>query len=476
MRRKYDIRNKRTFVIILILSIAIIGIFSLFIYKYKHTGKIEYKVNTGSILQDNNKNYYEMEEDGLLKLRWNGNYYLVYQDKKIGLGKKVIVYDKISKGIKLYGKYYEITDTGKIVENSDETELKNMANTKFYKLDDREYLLIDKEITSGDRSINASDYLLVELDRMGNAKLSNAKLNLKTIKPTTLYTSKYSFDIANELLKYNDLEIDLKKIIGTTNQYKEEDKKEETEDDDTDNQNGTQVADNQITANGAGTDMNTINNTNLGGRTVTIEELIHSVKMTSIIRATESLSAIDVYYVVYDPYNEYRDVYAVIHKDGEEENVPLSKTENHITFEKLKADTDYLIEFFYTTIDKDSGETVRTGFGKLDMHTLKPQYKIQVYSISGVSNTLDFKLYLQENYPISKAYITLKIECDSCNYDPIPITVTDINNGNSYIRQSVSLDGYTLGADTLFRLTVDSVDSVDGNIKIGSHATFRLGR
>ena len=230
MRRKYDIRNKRTFIIILILSLIIIGIFSLFIYKYKHTEKIQYLLNTGSIIQDNNKNYLELEEDATLKVRWNGNYYLEYQGNKISLGKKVIVYDTISKGIRLYGKFYEISENGKIIENTDETKL-NSSDSIFYKLDDREYLLIDKEITSEDKSVNASNYLLVELDRMGNAKLSNYKLNLKTIKPTTLITNRYRFDIANEMLKYNTLEIDLKKIIGTTNEYKEEkkeDKKEET--------------------------------------------------------------------------------------------------------------------------------------------------------------------------------------------------------------------------------------------------------
>ena len=218
MRRKYDIRNKRNFIIILILSIIIIGIFSLFIYKYKHAGKIEYVVKTGSVVQDSSKNFVNVEEDALLKVRWNGNYYLVYQDNKISLGKKVIVYDTITGDIKLYGKFYEIETNGKIIENNNETVLTNSGNTKFYKLDDREYLLVDKQITSTDESINASGYLLVELDRMGNAKLSNYKLNLKTINPTTLLTSLYTFYIANETLKYNNLEIDLKKIIGSSNQ------------------------------------------------------------------------------------------------------------------------------------------------------------------------------------------------------------------------------------------------------------------
>ena len=67
------------------------------------------------------------------------------------------------------------------------------------------------------------NYLLVELDKIGNAKLSNNKINLKTISPTKLVTSKYTFDIANEILTYGSDIIDLKKIIGSTNTYTKED-------------------------------------------------------------------------------------------------------------------------------------------------------------------------------------------------------------------------------------------------------------
>ena len=250
MRRKYDLRNKRNFVIILILAIAVIGIFSLFIYKYKHASTIQYDVTVGSVVQDDNKNYISVEEDALLKMRWNGNYYLVYQDKKINLSKRVIVFNTLTGGMKLYGKFYEIDKSGKIIENDDETVLNNTNNAKFYKLDDRKYLLIDKQIVSDDRSIEASNYMLVELDKMGNAKLSNNKLNLKTINPTILVTSEYSFDIANEILKYGGLSIDLKKIIGSTNQYVPEPEDDEQKQEDGEGGNGNGI--NGEGANGTG--------------------------------------------------------------------------------------------------------------------------------------------------------------------------------------------------------------------------------
>ena len=161
MRRKYDIRNKRNFVIILVIAIIIIIVFSLFIYKYKQAGKIAYGIKTGSVLQDDKKNFINIDEDATLKVRWGGNYYLLYQDKKINLGKKVMLFDTITNSMKLYGKYHEIREDGKIVEINNETVLANTSDTKFYKMDDREYLLVDREISSTDRSIDASNYLLV---------------------------------------------------------------------------------------------------------------------------------------------------------------------------------------------------------------------------------------------------------------------------------------------------------------------------
>ena len=80
-RRKYDVKNKRSFIIILILAIAVIGIFSLFIYKYSKASKIQYVIESGSILQDVKKNYIIIDDDAILKIRWDGNYYLVYRKK-----------------------------------------------------------------------------------------------------------------------------------------------------------------------------------------------------------------------------------------------------------------------------------------------------------------------------------------------------------------------------------------------------------
>ena len=105
-RRKYDGRNKRSFIIILILAIFIVGIFSFFIYKYSKASKIEYVLESGVVLQDVKKNYISLDDDAVLKIRWNQDYYLKYNDEKISLGDKVIAFNAITGGMKMYVNFY----------------------------------------------------------------------------------------------------------------------------------------------------------------------------------------------------------------------------------------------------------------------------------------------------------------------------------------------------------------------------------
>ena len=344
MKRKYDLRNKRNFLIIFILGVLILCIFSLFIYKYLHRSKTVYDVAIGSVLQDTNKNYINIEDEASLSMRWNGAYSLNYQNSKVSLGKRVIVYDTTTDKIYLYGKFYQISEDGKIRELNDENVIENTANATFYKLADREYLLVDKQIYSADKSINASNYLLVELDRMGNAKLSNDKLNLKTVAPTKLITSKYVFDIANEKLKFDKLDIDLMKIMGTTNEYKEEEKPEEESTGDTGI--NTWTLNNDVDVNNIGGGV--INNTTNQGETTTLNEIKNKIKSTSIIRWSQGFTQIDLDYVVYDPFDEYQSVYIEIAENLRQ--ITLNKSETHATITGLLPDHTYTFVFRYNYI------------------------------------------------------------------------------------------------------------------------------
>ena len=78
--RKYDKRNKIYFGIVLVASLILIIIFSFFIAKVIKNGKIEYFIDSGSILYDKDKNLIKLESESVLKIKWNDEYYLMEDD------------------------------------------------------------------------------------------------------------------------------------------------------------------------------------------------------------------------------------------------------------------------------------------------------------------------------------------------------------------------------------------------------------
>ena len=467
MRRKYDLRNKRNFIIITILMIAIICIFSLFIHKYNTASKILYKVETGSIIQDVNKNYLNTSEDAELRIRWNDNYYLVYQDQKINLGKKVIIYNTITGTINLYGRFYEINSDGRIISHNGETKLPSAKDPKFYKLDDREYLLVDKAIVSDDRSINASEYLLVELDKLGNAKLSNDTLNLKTVSSTTLVTSNYKFDIANEKLSFNNLEIDLKKIIGSSNQYEEEPIEEEPEETD-EGKGGNETKETQKEKLDP----------------VKIEEIRNKAKSTSIVRIVPGLRQIDVDYVVYDPYNDYKGVEARITKKGGIDVVPMPKNDTHIVIGNLNANTTYKVEFIYTTIDEETGKVENHYIDEpINITTKLPTFDIGVYKYASTNKELTYKVTLPSDYKVNEVNVELSFKYRQYNDDGDftiePGHKTDkinVTTSDNIVYGYIDLSDYNIDRDNSLRLTITSVKGNEGTLNINKSYSFKFAR
>lgn len=217
--RKYNNKTKKTIMIVMILCVGIVVIFSLFLKKSIDIGRTAYSVSSGSILFDKDENMITTSSSGTLRIKWGGDYYLIYDDKNYDLGSHSVIYDSNSGDISLYGKFYQVNKTGKVDTIKGENKIKSSVNSRFYKLADRVYLIIDRTIESKDSSFVTSNYLLVHLDKLGNATLLNDKTSFKTITPTILRTSSYSFDIANEKINFGGEDIDLKKIIGSTNKY-----------------------------------------------------------------------------------------------------------------------------------------------------------------------------------------------------------------------------------------------------------------
>jgi len=508
MKRKYDTRNKRSFIFIAILMVAIIGIFSLFIYKYLTYSGIQYSIPAGSVIQDVLKNYIVVDDDAVLKIRWNERYYLEYQGEKINLGKKVIVYNSITGGLNLYGTFYEINSEGKVIENTEETILENTSDCKFYKLDDREYLLVGTKISSGDKKIETGNYLLVELDKLGNAKLSNDELNLKTITPTTLLTTLYSFDINNEILSFEKYNINLKKIIGSTNEY--------TEKEEEDNKggggatgNGQVVGGNGQGGNGGngtgtgigngignGTGVGDVINNNDTGNVVDKEEVMDKLKTTSIVRIVEGLNQIDIDYVVYDPYNEYASVYVEVKEPSKTNVIYLNKNDTHLTLYDLKPNTEYRLNFIYTVGNEETGALIPNTFVSYDVRTLLPEYDITVNKISTIDKKVYYKVTLQDGFDISDVKVNLKFKYDE-EFTEIIIdeegkeveekkkktivfnenSTAEVSKGDKYVFGYFDIKDYSPKTDTLFTFKITGITDSSGNeIKVEDSYSFRYGR
>ena len=142
--RKYDIKNKRNIGIILAIALLIIIMFSLVIKVFNNRDKNEYTVAEKTLVFDKDKTIIKTDKESVIKTKWNKKYYLIKDKENIELGNTAITYNEESGILKLYGKYYEITSGDEINITNGETEIKSTALTKFYKLEDRKYLLVDK--------------------------------------------------------------------------------------------------------------------------------------------------------------------------------------------------------------------------------------------------------------------------------------------------------------------------------------------
>ena len=488
-------KNKRNFIIILIIAIITIVVFSLFLSKYLKMSKIEYNVEAGSMVLDVDKNYINVLEDAKIRVKWNGNYYLKYDNKNINLGDNSISYNDLTGEITLYGTVYKITSDGKVITYNNETVIPNSTDTSFYKISDRKHLLIDRVISNNDKTLETNNFLLVELDIQGNAKLSNNKVNVKTLKEMTIYTSKYSFDVSNEVISFGKHDVDLKKIIGTTNIHKKENIPSEV---DINPQNGgtgengnnpgqpssagntnTDVID-DVTPNPINPDdiiNNTDNPTDNGNSSEIIDDLKKKTKLTSVVSIRELMTSVDIDYVIYDPYDEYKSVYMEIQKGNNLEVIYLNKNNETLTIKDLVPDTTYHLRFYYTYVGEND-EIEKEVFSENDVRTLKPKYDISIYRISR-NNDITYKVTMQQGFLINKISVNLKfsyidedgsIKQFNQNYEE------NVTGNPSYILSVIKIPpGYNVREGSLLYLTLNSVSYENKTIEIGNMYTFSIG-
>lgn len=419
--RKYDKRNKIYFGIVLVASLVLIIIFSFFIAKVIKNGKIEYFIDEGSILYDKDKNLIKLDTESVLKIKWNDEYYLMENDNMYLLGTNSIIYNPSKDIMQLYGKYYEVTSGGEdnVIVYEDETVVKT-TESKFLKIADRKYLIIDPVIKTENGSLNTKNYLIVELDKMGNATLLNNEVNLKTFEPTTIITSNFVFDIANEQLTISDQIIDLKKIIGSTNEYvkPEEKPNDEEEDNNSSDNNQSNNQGNTGGNNGNNTSEGDNNEGQTGGNNNNdeddnIDDIIDKTKTTSIISINPSVGNISIDYVIYDPLNEYESVFVEV-KDENDKLVSVGyfdKMNTNFIITGLKANIRYNLKFKYVYYKE--GVRVEEIFDEANVTVGKPNISLRVDKVT--KDTIYYTVLLDKDYSLDTLTVNLVSDLDDGN-------------------------------------------------------------
>ena len=452
--RKYDIKNKRNIGIIIGISVIIIIMFSLIIKLFLSHDHREYLVDRGSLIFDKDKTIVKLDKSGIIKKKWNNDYYLTYNDKSILLGAAAISYNEDTGKIILYGKYYEIGAGDDIVVTDGETEIKSSALTKFYKLADRKYLVIDKEIKTTDGLLSTTDFLLVDLDKVGNATLTNHKVSLKSFGGTTIVKSNYTFDVQNEILTYGSNKIDLKKIIGSSNTYtKEELIPDENKGSSSDNITniGTDKTENKP---------GDSSGENKTGTTV-VEEVKKATKRTSVISTNSTTNKITIDYVIYDPKKEYTSVYMEVNEEGTNkiDTIHLTASDTKYEINNLFPNTKYNLTFKYSYLDEENNLKTDV-FDNISVTTKKPKINLKVTNIS--NGNIKYLITTDNTYNIEKGTIKVFINnelvssstisingntTESININPvsgdlIEIQITDVTSGDRIIKDVKSSDKF----------------------------------
>lgn len=427
--------NKKRFAIFAIIIIIIIILLITCLRLALNHEVEEYQIESNVTLYDSEYEPLQPEEAGTITKKWDGNYYLTLDNTKetFKLNPEVVSFNENNSQVTLYGDVFKVLLDGQVEKYSKDTTIKNTSEDQFYKIADREYLMISNSIKNESGSISTSKYLYIIIDKSGNTLLLNNQIYARTINPIVLSTNSYRFDIANEKLIVGNDEIDLKKIIGSSNEYVEKDDEKDIDwqnlipdnqgtssndnnSDNSQNSNGS-VANNQGgVQGGTGTNTGTSNGENGsstgGGTIINNNTEINKTplsKSVSLRGAIATSSYIDIEYAVQDPENRYQTVYAFIEAVGYENTIALDKNATTYRLTDLEPNTEYKITLGYKEITEDN-EIVDNIEDVLSVRTTKLNASLDVTRVSTGSKRVYFNLKLDQNYAFDYAKIALYVD------------------------------------------------------------------
>lgn len=477
--RKLTAGNKINFTVFAIVIIVIIVLLIVCLRYVMGIDKTVYQIEANTFVYDSEYVPVLIENGGTMQAKWDGNYHINTNDGlTYNVGPQSVMYNKSSGKVTLYGKMYQVFADASVQTLSGQSEFVNFSEDRFYKLADRKYLILSDSISNEQNTIATKRYLLVVLDKAGNTLLLNNEINAKTINPMRLVTPSFTFDIANEKLIFGNEQIDLTKIIGSTNQYEEKVQvAEQNTTPEQNNANGQPVTQNSSTTtttttttnnstqtivngnvnggnvgqtggnNNNGNNENNGNNGNVGNGGTNSgnnsgENNTPLDKSVSLRSAVASSSTIKVNYNVIDPEGKYQTVY--INVDGDKpDTIALDKTASSYTITGLTPNTDYTITLGAREIQSDGTISERIE-DTLLVRTQRVSTTITVTRLS--SSKIYFNLKMDSNYVFDSADVVLYADGNEVDRKNVSISSSTSSNG-----WNTSLD-YDYGSEFVIRL------------------------
>ena len=438
--RKLSSKNKIYIIIFSLIVIIMVAILIFAVKLSRNDLTNIYDISTNSVVYDEQTNLIDTTQGGNISKSWDEQYYYTTEDTKNEIGEVSVVYEKATEEVFIFGNNHQVMLTGDILENKDKTTITDLKAAGFYKLDDRKYLIISGEIYNEDKSIYTNNYLIVNIDKQGNASLLNDVINVKTINPMILTFDKYFFDVANEKIIIGKKEINLKLINGSTNEYIPNRNKPIVEEVDMkefiDAYNKLVNDFSQYAANNknVGTSNQVITNNTIvnNGTNNNYNSAIQNNNKTNINKRVSLRGAlsyptyVDISYVVTDPEDKYQAVYllvtGIIKGELRSEKIILDKYETKYRVTDLDPRSEYSVSLGYVEVVGEGKEKtlVDNIEDVINVRTTKSNITIDITKIA--NGRVHFIYKMTKDYAIESGRLVLYVDGEMVDETTVLVT------------------------------------------------------
>ena len=148
--RKLSAGNKTRFVIFTLIIISIILVLLIILNKTLNLEKEKYAIEKDVVTYDKDYEYVSLTTDAVIQKKWTGRYYLNELETGLSydLGTSAVTYNPIKNKLNLYGTFFEVALDGEVTRTTKNVEISNILDSKIYKIEDRKYLIVSKNISN----------------------------------------------------------------------------------------------------------------------------------------------------------------------------------------------------------------------------------------------------------------------------------------------------------------------------------------